>query len=282
MTVSSLPRAAAWYAHRGWTIFPLRPHTKEPFAGIGVYSATSDPEQVGAWWQRWPDANIGLHCGGCGVLGLDMDMYKDSFAGDELLTRQDEETITNLTGGGGVHLLYALAKGEKYSNQRGNLPPGIDIKSWGGYLVLPPSIHPSGTPYQWETGYGPHEMELLPLPAKLRTYLEEAKVHQRPIGLPDVEAVAIAAKRVRSILKTRGIVTYGEQAYDKVGRKWIMKVCPFAPESDPHPADKAAYIVISRDGYIAAGCHHERCREAIKQAGVAGWNIIRGLRHEHA
>jgi Primase C terminal 1 (PriCT-1)/Bifunctional DNA primase/polymerase, N-terminal len=34
----------------------------------------------------------------------------------------------------------------------------------GGYIVAPPSIHPSGRPYTWAPGRAPDEMTLAPLP----------------------------------------------------------------------------------------------------------------------
>lgn len=276
-----LRKSALWYAKHGWSIFPLRPRTKEPFASLGVYSATNDTGQVAQWWQRWPQANIGLHCGGCGLVGLDLDVYKDTFAGDGLLCRADEETVTNLTGGGGTHLLYAAKDGERFTNQRGNLPPGIDIKAWGGYLVLPPSIHPSGNPYHWELGYGPHEIEALPLPYSLRSILEETRSRQRVVGPPDSYAVQISTKLVDSILKRLDLATYGAQAYDGDGRKWILQHCPFCPETNPHPQDRAAFVLVARDGHISAGCHHERCRETLKEMKMAGWSYL-VKEHQHA
>jgi hypothetical protein len=43
--------------------------------------------------------------------------------------------------------------------------PGIDIKLDGGYIVLPPSIHPSGALYSWAAGREPDRIAIPPLPA---------------------------------------------------------------------------------------------------------------------
>lgn len=171
--MNNLQKSAIWYARHGWSIFPLRPRTKEPYADLGVYNATSDVDQVWAWWKRWPDSNIGLHCGASDILTLDADLYKDNYAGDSLLTPHDEDTLTNLTGNGGTHLLYRMPESEQYGNKRGSLPLGIDVRGYGGYIVLPPSIHPdTGIAYQWEAGYGPHEIEIAPLPTFLKNVLD--------------------------------------------------------------------------------------------------------------
>jgi Bifunctional DNA primase/polymerase, N-terminal len=184
---NKLYRSALWYARHGWQVFPLRPQTKEPFGGLGLYSATTDVQQIWQWWNRWPNANIGLHCGGSGVLALDADEYKDTYAGEKLLTRFDEDTVTNLTGSGGTHLLYAMPEDKVYGNAKAGLPKGIDVRGYGGYIVLPPSIHPNGNAYQWEGGYGPHEIKLLPLPDFLVAILDKAQVTSgQAVNLPDI------------------------------------------------------------------------------------------------
>lgn len=272
--VTQLARAALWYARRQWAIFPLRPHTKEPFSGLGVYAATADIAQVTEWWQRWPNANIGLHCGGSGLLAIDLDAYKDNYAGCDLLTPEDEETVTNLTGGGGVHLLYTMPAGAKYGNEKGSLPPGVDVRGQGGYIVLPPSVHPSGNPYRWELSYGPHEIDPRPLPAELKAMLEDGAAHHRVIGPPDKYAVAISRKLVESILVALDLATFPEQVYDGSGRKWILTSCPFNPEDDPHENDKAAFVIVYNDGHISAGCKHERCRNRLAAAKIGGWRWL--------
>lgn len=172
--MTSLAKSALWYAGHGWHIFPLRPKTKDPFSDLGVYNATTDAQKITTWWKRWPDANIGLHCGASGLLVMDMDSYKEQYSGEELLAREHRQTITNLTGGGGEHLIYKMPQGKQYGNATGNLPPGIDIRGYGGYIVLPPSVHPNGSRYIWEEGFGPHEVRPLPLPDSICAILDEA------------------------------------------------------------------------------------------------------------
>lgn len=184
---SRLYRSAIWYAKHEWKVFPLRPGTKEPFQGIGVYQGTLDLDVINKWWSQWPQANIGLSCGGSGVIALDADSYKDVYDGEKLLDPLDEETVTNLTGGGGTHLLYQMPEGKTLGNAKSGLPSGIDIRGYGGYVVLPPSVHPNGTLYQWESNYGPHEIALLPLPELLEIILDKAQLScGAPVFLPDI------------------------------------------------------------------------------------------------
>jgi len=272
-----LARAALWYAAHAWPVFPLRPGTKNPFAGLGVYQATTDAAQVADWWRHWPQANIGLHCGGAGLLALDLDAYKEHYEGAGLLSFEERETITNLTGGGGTHLLYGAPTGRRCGNATGGLPEGIDVRGWGGYIVLPPSLHPNGRRYLWEAGYGPHECAPLPLPAHLAALLKGC--HHRRIadmaGASDVEAVEAAAAAVEAVLRRAGLQHHGRQAWG-VGRKWILAECPFAPAVEPHAADRAAFVGVLPDGRITAGCHHQRCRAHLRALHTSGWRFILG------
>ena len=45
-----------------------------------------------------------------------------------------------------------MANGTDIRNSAGSLGPGLDIRGNGGYVIIPPSIHPSGHPYAYEDG----------------------------------------------------------------------------------------------------------------------------------
>jgi hypothetical protein len=58
------------------------------------------------------------------------------------------ETFTVRTGSLGSHFVFRLPEGVEA--HKGKLAPGIDLKSEGGYLVAPPSVHSSGRRYEVE------------------------------------------------------------------------------------------------------------------------------------
>lgn len=269
-----LPKAALWYARHGWHVFPLRPRTKEPFAGLGVYNATDDVNQVIDWWRRWPQANIGLHCGGSGLLALDLDEYKDNYEGQGLLSRDDEETLTSITGGSGTHLIYATPGGSRYGNAKGTLPYGIDVRGWGGYIVLPPSIHPNGRRYQWEIGYSPDALAPRPLPSSLLSILSSAVIRPRNCGEPSSASVATGIAGVERLIAALGLEVHPPIEYDNGGRKWILKHCPFQPTDAPHAQDRGAYILVAKDGHAAAGCQHARCQHRLHTLRQTGWTYL--------
>ena len=53
------------------------------------------------------------------------------------------------TGGGGNHFLFKLPALPAGTSWKGKLCPGVDLKV-NGYIIVPPSVHPSGALYQWE------------------------------------------------------------------------------------------------------------------------------------
>lgn len=151
---------------------------KHPRTENGLDDATRDPDQIRAWWKKWPTANIGINCGLSGLLVVDLDTYKELYRGDDLA--MDEDTTTALTGGGGSHLLFAQAEGDAFGNRNKNLPDGIDIRGHGGYIIAAPSAHKSGNIYQWENDYSPWDKPPAPIPPKLRALLEKSAQHDRP------------------------------------------------------------------------------------------------------
>jgi len=151
---------------------------KHPRTENGLDDATTDADQIRAWWKRWPTANIGINCGMSGLLVVDLDTYKEQYQGDDLAL--DEETVTALSGGGGAHLFYALGADDTFGNRNKHLPDGIDIRGHGGYVIVAPSSHKSGNAYQWENDYSPWDKSPAPIPPKLRALLEQSNQQDRP------------------------------------------------------------------------------------------------------
>jgi hypothetical protein len=164
-TVAHLPGcrthldAALAYAARSWPVFPLKPSDKVPLiakaaGGRGVHDATTDRDQIEAWWTRWPQANIGL-AAGVAFWVLDAD-YGGFFAtepdGADTITYLQREfgplprTVKQYTGGLGWQWFFRpdprIRNGVK-------VLPGLDTRSTGGYVCAPPSLHPSGYTYRW-------------------------------------------------------------------------------------------------------------------------------------
>lgn len=138
------------YIASGWDVFPCR-LDKRPRVARGFHAASRDPDQVRAWWTQWPDASIGAVVPNA-LAVLDID---PRHGGERTLKALEGEhgtlptTLTCRTGGGGTHLFFNHT-GEALRQGANVLGQGIDTRMPGkGYLVLPPSPHPSGTAYEW-------------------------------------------------------------------------------------------------------------------------------------
>ena len=133
--------AAAIYAQLGFKVIPLRPMSKETFAGIGVYEATDDMAQLEKWHNECPTSNVAAGCGPeSGILVVDVDKHH---GGDKALADliKQHGDIPNCpmseTPQGGWHLFFRYES--RVGNSVGVLGRGLDVKSKGGYIVLPPS-----------------------------------------------------------------------------------------------------------------------------------------------
>ena len=155
------------YLARGWSLLPLRSHDKRPLvAWEPLQSSHPSAEQVADWFGRWPDANIGIVTGEISnLIVLDIDPKHGGDASLDRLERQFGQlpaTIEVTTGGGGHHFYFAHPGG--LIRSRTGLAQGVDLRGDGGYIVAPPSIHPSGHPYLWAVGHSPEDVALAALP----------------------------------------------------------------------------------------------------------------------
>lgn len=117
--------------------------------GHGVLDASSDPATITAWFEEWPDANLGLATGE-GLTVIDVDPRHDgyaSLAALEAAHSPDLVTLEVVTQSGGSHLYFAFT-GENLSNSAGRLGDGLDVRNSGGYVVAPPSVGLEGA-YRW-------------------------------------------------------------------------------------------------------------------------------------
>jgi hypothetical protein len=147
MLASKLGNYALKYAAKGWHVFPLQPRGKQPIIKGGFLSATAAEDRIRDWWRDTPDANIGLWPGQSGLLVIDIDGPE----GEETaraLGVLSEPTLICTTGRheGGRHLYF---KRPDFNVSNCNIGKKLDVRCDGGYVILPPSIHPTGAQYTW-------------------------------------------------------------------------------------------------------------------------------------
>ncbi|AVH21177.1 DNA primase [Nocardia cyriacigeorgica] len=191
-TGGTLGAHALEYARAGLEVLPLRAQQKIPLTAHGLKDATADAEQVVAWWRRWPNANIGIRPP-AGVVVVDIDPRGggDTNFAELVGDRGMPETWTAVTGSGGLHIWL-----RQPGPLRGKLCAGVDLKSRGGYLVVPPSLHPNGATYEWinaaPIAYAPRWLRpMLAPPVRRPAPLTNHGRGDRGSGL--VRTVAVAA-----------------------------------------------------------------------------------------
>lgn len=147
----------------GFCVFPVTAPShygsapgKRPLIKEWPQLATTDPQQIEAWWSRWPEANIGVATGRpSNIWVLDVDMKSGGPDGLSTLRKLEQEmgpfpdTLTAITGSGGLHLYFRYDP-EAPVRSRADVLPGIDVRGDGGYVVAPPSLHVSGSRYKWK------------------------------------------------------------------------------------------------------------------------------------
>lgn len=150
------------YAAAGIAVFPIAARDKVPAipkheGGNGCLDATTDDAIVSAWWRNLPDSNIGIATGPVSsLLVVDLDGPEGAESWEHVCAGHTLATARVQTSNG-THLYFRSAL--TIGNTAKRLGPGIDTRGKGGYVVAPPSIHPSGKQYAWS---GKERVEQLP------------------------------------------------------------------------------------------------------------------------
>jgi Bifunctional DNA primase/polymerase, N-terminal len=142
-------RTALALAKKGMQVFLCRPRQKEPATAHGFKDATSDVDIIKGWLCERPDANLAVATGAVSnVFVLDV----DGGEAEAQLTKLEKEhgslppSVESITARG-RHVWFRYPTGMMVPNSAGKIAPGCDIRGNGGYVLVPPSIHPSGRRY---------------------------------------------------------------------------------------------------------------------------------------
>ena len=147
MTVSE---QAAEYVDSGWSVLPVRPEEKRPYMTNWLqYTKTRAPKaMVEAWFNNLSGAGVGVVTGKISNMVV-LDVEHDCpFPIEELLKKYPTQMIAK-SGGGGYHLFYQYPTNIPRVSNRVRIFDGADLRADGGFIVLPPTMHPSGNRYEW-------------------------------------------------------------------------------------------------------------------------------------
>ncbi len=147
VTPNDLLTAALRYAELGYPVFPCVPGGKAPLTEHGFHDATTDAEQIERWWTQYPTANIGIPT--AGLVVIDLDGEANSWPGDPERGADLANTgAIALTPRGGRHFIFRRPAGKAWKCSTGKLAPGVDVRTNGGYIVVPTSRTAQGA-YRW-------------------------------------------------------------------------------------------------------------------------------------
>jgi hypothetical protein len=200
----SMLSTALAYAARGLRVFPLRPRDKRPANANGCTGATTEPDQLRALWHDHA-CNIGIAAGvDSGVLVLDI----DGPDGRRTLTAWQAvfgalPPTPTVETASGLHM-YFRHPGEQcpIRNSARKAGDGIDVRTDGGYVVAPPSVHPDGPVYAWAAGRSIDDLAFAEAPEWLLAKLVDKPREPLPTYEPNARS-------------DYGHTRYGQRALDE-------------------------------------------------------------------
>jgi len=240
---NALLDAALSYAARGWRVLPCAPGGKEPLTWLvshGARDATTDMATIRSWWQRAPDANVGLASDPLVFVDVDAkgdrdgrESWRDLVAD---LGKEIEQTVIVETPSGGLHFYYAgVAK-----NGTDVYAPGIELRAQNQYVVAPPSRRADGE-YTFALDHSPDDIAVAPLPPALSSALTRQReritlaksdgwlLDALRGGLRAGELRNNTATRIAGLLRQRG---FERDAILELLRGWNLRNVEPLPDSE--------------------------------------------------
>jgi hypothetical protein len=150
--------AALAYAAQGLEVFPCA-SDKTPLTRHGFKDATTDPDQIRAWWTKYPNALIAMPTG-VKFAVLDLDVKNDKGGLSRVPDWAQRSPCIARTPSGGVHLYFSPDGAPHCTTDE--IALGVDTRGLGGYVIVPPSPG-----YTWVNG-GLKLAALPPWPDDLR------------------------------------------------------------------------------------------------------------------
>lgn len=148
---SDILNAALEYVDMGFSVIPVRRNNKRPYIKWEEFQRRHPTrEEVEAWWEQFPDANVAIICGSIsGIVAID----GDGEEGRAWIENESPKTsVYAKTGGGGLHGFYRsgveiINNITLFTFEREHSE--VRVKGEGSYVVASPSIHESGRKYEW-------------------------------------------------------------------------------------------------------------------------------------
>jgi len=168
-------KVALALARAGIRIFPAavkptggsRGWLKQPLIKGWSANASADDQQINGLWRKYPFAVPGIPLEHINGIVIDLDRHGEH---DGVEAFNDLVEIhgplpncpVTETPGDGLHLIFRQPFGKRLGNRTGELPAGVDVRGYGGWIVAPGSLRPDGKAWGQKLG-------TLSLPDAIRT-----------------------------------------------------------------------------------------------------------------
>ena len=166
---------AAEYVDNGWSILPVKPEEKRPYMAnwLQYQRERATKDMVQNWFVNLTGAGIGVVTGKISNM-IVLDVESDCPYPIEDILKKYPTQMVSRTGSGGYHLFYQYPQNTGHVGNRVGIFERADLRADGGFIVLPPTRHPSGGQYQWikRGPLGAFPMALLDLQSQPRTQNE--------------------------------------------------------------------------------------------------------------
>lgn len=174
--ISPLHETAREFAKAGIKVFPCAVGDKTPISENGFHDATTNLEQIDAWWGENPQYNLALSPHDAGWCVVEIEGYGLETWAKLTADLEVPDTYAVRSPRGGIHLYF---KGELPGSVR-KLFKGepIDTRGRGSYVLIPPSIittytKPEDTKYNGQSYEVISDVDVAPLPAWITPRLRE-------------------------------------------------------------------------------------------------------------
>ncbi len=160
--MTALPREVTEASARGWRLHPLKSRSKTPCLRDWQHLATSDLGQIEAWARQFPGCNWGA------VAGPESRFFAVDVDAPAAMQRLEDEYSPIPEGlcvvtARGYALIYEWPRDADVRPATKRPCEGIDVRGQDSYIVIPPSVHPSGHVYR----YSDDSLPIPPCPAWL-------------------------------------------------------------------------------------------------------------------
>lgn len=260
-------RTALEHARAGLPVFPARitrrfkTWEKAPCIKNWQSEASTDEVQIRVWWREFPHAVPGIELGRAALVVIDPDRHGKGPDGIEAFAQLCADVggiprhpTTNTPQG--HHHVFRQNGGEPIGNGAGSLPPGIDVRGVGGWIVAPGSVRLDGVRYTPREGTPPlteaYRAGTIPaLPGKIDALIREPSYRPRSLRTGS-EFIAASGDRV-DVEAELAAMEYESKGGNGVNVT-LCRVIPSLLRKGEHPDDVLERVVTAVMGMA------ERCK----------------------